>query len=327
MKAIVYDKNSSRGGLKLEEIAKPVPADDEVLIRVRAASVNPLDYHLLRHPLLRRVIARVTKGKIARPGRDVAGEVEAVGRSVTQFKPGDEVFGACDGAFAEYACARESALARKPVNVSFEQAAAVPVAGLTALQGLRDKAQIQPGQRVLINGAAGGIGTFAVQFAKAFGTEVTGVCSTKNLEMVRSIGADSVIDYTKEDFTSSGRHYDVIFDNVSNHSFSEYKRALTSNGIYIGAGAIARHGSMLSILIPRITELVMSLFVSQKFTSFIAKLNQNDLIAIGVLITEGRVTPVIDRHYSLSEVPDALRYLEEGHARGKVIIEFDRAHS
>ncbi|HEX3249540.1 MAG TPA: NAD(P)-dependent alcohol dehydrogenase [Pyrinomonadaceae bacterium] len=323
MKAIIYDKNSSGGGLKLEEIEKPVPADNQVLVKVRAASVNPLDYHLLKHPLLRRVIARATKGKIMRPGRDVAGEVEAVGRSVTQFKRGDEVFGACDGAFAEYACVPESALARKPVNVSFEQAAAVPVAGLTALQGLRDKAQIQPGQKVLINGAAGGIGTFAVQFAKAFGAEVTGVCSTRNLKMVQSIGADTVIDYTREDFTSSGQHYDVIFDNVSNHSFSDYKRALTPNGVYIGAGALALHGSMFGMLASRITELVMSPFVSQKFTSFIARLNQNDLIAIGVLMAQGTVTPVIDRHYRLSEVPEALHYLEQGHARGKVIIEFD----
>jgi NADPH:quinone reductase-like Zn-dependent oxidoreductase len=323
MKAIVYDKNSSGSGLKLEQIEKRAPADDQVLIKVRAASVNPLDYHLLRHPLLRGVMARATKGKIMRPGRDVAGEVEAVGKSVTQLKPGDEVFGACDGAFAEYVCVPESALARKPVNVSFEQAAAVPVAGLTALQGLRDKAQIQPGQKVLINGAAGGIGTFAVQFAKALGAEVTGVCSTRNLEMVQSIGADSIIDYTREDFTSSGQHYDVIFDNVSNHSFSEYKRALTPNGVYIGTGALARHGSMFGILAARITELVMSRFVSQKFTSFIAKLNQNDLIAIGALMAEGKVTPVIDRRYRLSEVADALRYLEERHARGKVIIEFD----
>ena len=323
MKAIVYDKASSDGGLKLEQIEKPVPAYDQVLIKVRAAAVNPLDYHLLRHPLLRRVVARATKGKIMRPGRDVAGEVEAVGKSVTQFKRGDEVFGACDGAFAEYASVPESALARKPVNVSFEQAAAVPVAGLTALQGLRDKAHIQPGQKVLINGAAGGIGTFAVQLAKAFGAEVTGVCSTRNLELVQSIGADTVIDYTREDFTNSGLHYDVIFDNVSSHSFAEHKRALTPKGVYIGAGALARHGSMFGLLAARITELAMSPFVSQKFTSFIARLNQNDLIAIGKLMAEGRVTSVIDRHYRLSEVPDAVHYLEEGHARGKVIIEFD----
>jgi NADPH:quinone reductase-like Zn-dependent oxidoreductase len=265
---------------------------------------------------------------MTRPGRDVAGVisegVEAVGRNVTQFKPGDEVFGACNGAFAEYACARESALASKPTNMSFEQVASVPVAGLTALQGLRDKGQIQPGQKVLINGAAGGVGTFAVQIAKAFGAEVTGVCSTRNVEMVRSIGADTVIDYTRQDFTSNGQHYDVIFDLVANHSFSEHRRGLTPKGIYIGAGVVGLHGSMIGILTSRITELVLSPFVSQKFMSYIAKLNQQDLTAIGALMAEGKVTPVIDRRYSLSEVAGAVRYLEEGHARGKVIIDFDQ---
>ena len=322
MKAIVYNGGSGKA-LKLAETEKPVPADDEVLIKVHAASLNPMDYHLLRHPFLRGVISRATKGKITRPGGDASGEVEAVGRNVTQFKPGDEVFGACNGAFAEYACTRESALVCKPPNVSFEQVASVPIAGLTALQGLRDKARIQAGHKVLINGAAGGIGTFAVQFAKTFGADVTGVCSTRNLEMVRSIGADAVIDYTREDFTSSGLPYDVIFDVVSNHSFSDNKRALTPNGVYVGAGALAHHGSMLGILTARMTELLMSPFVSQKFISFIAKLSQNDLSAIGALIAEGKVKPVIDRCYSLSEVPDALRYLEERHARGKVIIKLD----
>jgi NADPH:quinone reductase-like Zn-dependent oxidoreductase len=328
MKAIVYHNSGSAEVLKLEEIEKPAPEDDEVLIKVRAASVNPLDYHLFRHAFLRRVISAVTKEKIARPGRDVAGVIsegaEAVGRNVTHFKPGDEVFGACNGAFAEYACARESALASKPTNVSFEQAASVPVSGLTALQGLRDKGQIQPGQKVLINGAAGGVGTFAVQIAKAFGAKVTGVCSSRNVEMVRSIGADTVIDYTREDFTSNGQHYDVIFDLVANHSFSEHRRALTPKGIYIGAGVLGLHGSMIGILTSRITELVLSPFVSQKFVSFIAKLNQKDLTAIGALMAEGKVTPVIDRRYSLSEVAEAVRYLEEGHARGKVIIDFDQ---
>lgn len=321
MKAIVYHKSGSGAFLKLEEIQKPVPRDDEVLIKVRAASVNPLDYHLLRHAFLRRVMSAASKVEITRPGRDVAGEVDAIGRNVTQFKPGDEAFGACNGAFAEYACARESALAMKPNNVSFEEAASSPVAGLTALQGLRDKGQIQPGQKVLINGAAGGVGTFAVQIAKLFGAEVTGVCSTRNVEMVRSLGADRVIDYTREDFTGNGQHYDVIFDLVSNHSFSEHKRALTANGIYIGAGVLGLHGSMIGVLTSRITELVLSPFVSQKFMSFMAKLNQNDLSAIGALMAKGKVRPVIDRHYSLSEVPEAVRYLGEGHARGKVIID------
>lgn len=325
MKAIVYYKGGSGDVLKLDQIEKPVPADDEVLIKVRAASVNPLDYHLLRHAFLRRVMSARSKVKIARPGRDVAGEVEAVGRNVTQFKAGDEVFGACVGAFAEYACGGESSLVSKPANVSFEEAAAVPVAGLTALQGLRDKAQVQPAQKVLINGAAGGVGTFVVQIAKTFGAEVTGVCSTRNVEMVRSIGADHVIDYTREDFAGNGQHYDVIFDLVANHSFSEHRRALTPRGIYIGAGVLGLHGSMIRVLTRSITELVMSPFVSQKFMSFMAKLNQKDLTALGALMAEGKVTPVIDRRYSLSEVPEAVRYVEEGHARGKVIIDLGRS--
>ncbi len=322
MKAIVYHKSGSGNVLKLEEIEKPVPADDEVLIKVRAASVNPLDYHLLRHPFLRRIIGIATKGQITRAGRDVAGQVEAVGRNVTQFKPGDEVFGACDGSFAEYACTRESGVASKPASVSFEQAASVAVAGLTALQGLRDKAHIQPGQKVLINGAAGGVGTFVVQIAKVFGADITGVCSTGNLEMVQSIGADRVIDYTREDFTSNGQRYDLIFDLVSNHSFSEHRRALTPRGTYIGAGMMGLK-SMASLLGHIMPQLVLSPFVSQKFPSFIAKLNQKDLSAIGALIEAGKVTPVIDRRYKLSEVAEAVAYLEQGHAQGKVIIQVD----
>jgi NADPH:quinone reductase-like Zn-dependent oxidoreductase len=305
----------------LQEIEKPNPKDDEVLIKVRAASVNAFDYHMWRHRWLRRILATLAKTETSRPGRDVAGEAEAVGRNVTQFKPGDEVFGSCPGAFAEYACARESDLAMKPHNVSFEQAASVSVAGLTALQGLRDKGQIQPGQKVLINGAAGGVGTFAVQIAKSFGAEVTGVCSTRNVEMVRSIGADKVIDYTREDFTSSGQHYDVFFDLVANHSFSERRRVLTPKGIYIGAGLLGRKLSLIGLLGSGIKESVLALFVSQKFGSFMTKMNQKDLTAIGALMEEGKVTPVIDRHYSLSEAAEAVRYLEEGHARGKVIID------
>lgn len=325
MKAIVYGHSASGDVLKLEEVEKPVPADDEVLLRVRAASVNPLDYHFLRHAFLRPVMARGTKVKTLRPGRDVAGQVEAVGKNVTQFKPGDDVFGACNGAFAEYACAGESAFAIKPSNVTFEQAASVPVAGLTALQGFRDKAQLQPGQKVLINGAAGGVGTFAVQIAKTFGTEVTGVCSTRNVEMVRSIGADTVIDYTREDFTSNGKQYDVIFDLVANHSFEEHRRALTPKGIYIGAGIMGLGGSMFRLLLRQIPSLIKARFVTQKFITLLAKLNQQDLRAFAALIEEGRVTPVIDRRYSLSEVPEAVRYVEDGHARGKVIIDVGHA--
>jgi NADPH:quinone reductase-like Zn-dependent oxidoreductase len=322
MQAIVYGQSAV---LKLEEIEKPVPADGEVLLKVRAASVNPLDYHFLKHSFLRPIMAMVTKVKTLRPGRDVAGQVEAVGKNVTQFKIGDEVFGACNGAFAEYACAPESAFVIKPSKVSFEQAASVPVAALTALQGFRDKAKLQPGQKVLINGAAGGVGTFAVQIAKTFGAEVTGVCSTRNVEMVRSIGADHVIDYTQEDFTSNGKQYDLILDVVANHSFAEHRRALTPRGIYIGAGMIGLDGSMGRLLRRQIAELVQWRFVSQKSISLLAKLNQKDLTAIGALIAEGRVTPVIDRRYSLREVPEAVRYLEQGHARGKVIIEVSRA--
>ena len=318
MKAIVY----SGSELSLEEVEKPVPADDEVLIKVRAASVNPLDYHLLRHPLMRRTIATASKVKISRVGRDAAGQVEAAGSKVTQLRPGDEVFGACNGAFGEYACAREVALAKKPPNVSFEQAASAPVAGLTALQGLRDKAQVQPGQKVLINGAAGGVGTFAVQIAKVLDAEVTGVCSTRNVDLVRSIGADTVIDYTREDFTSNGQCYDVIFDLVANHSFAEHRRALTREGIYIGVGFMGLGGSMIRLLIGQIPQLALSPFVSQKFTSFTAKLNEKDLKTLGELMAQGKVVPVIDTCYSLSEVPAAVSYLEKGHARGKVIITF-----
>lgn len=325
MQAIVYGHSASGSVLKLEEVEKPVPADNEVLVRVCAASVNPLDYHFLRHAFLRPVMARATKVKTLRPGRDVAGQVAGVGRNVTQFKIGDDVFGGCNGAFAEYACAVQSAIAIKPSNVSFVQAASVPVAGLTALQGFRDKAQLQPGQKVLINGAAGGVGTFAVQIAKTFGAEVTGVCSTRNVEMVRSIGADTVIDYTREDFANNGQQYDVIFDLVANHSFAEHRSALTPNGIYIGAGILGLGGSMIRLLLRQIPELVKARFVSQKFISLLAKLNQNDLNVFATLMVEGKVTPVIDRRYSLSEVPDAVRYVEEGHARGKVIIDLNHA--
>ncbi len=318
MKAIVYYGSPSL--LKLEEIEKPTAGDDEVLIKVRAASLNPIDSHLSRHSFLRRILSALGKLKINRPGRDVAGQVEAVGRNVTQFKPGDAVFGSCGGAFAEYACPSESRLAMKPDNVTFAQAASVPIAGLTALQGLRDKGQIQPGQKILINGAAGGVGTFAVQIAKSFGAEVTGVCSTRNVEMVRSIGAEHVIDYTREDFTKSGQPHDLIFDLVANHSFSALRRVLNPKGIYIGAGIVGLGGSVIGLLTRQITELVLSRFVSQKFVTFIAKLSKEDLAIMGELMEARKVTPVIDRCYSLSEVPDAIRYLEEGHARGKVVI-------
>ena len=318
MKAFVYHGSGSRSAIKLEDVAKPTPADDEVLIKVRAASVNPIDAGAMKHPLMRRILSALSKRKSTGPGRDVAGEVEAVGRNVTQFKPGNAVFGLCAGAFAEYACASQSALVMKPDNASFEQAASVPLAGLTALQGLR-KGKIQLGQKILINGAAGGVGTFAVQIAKSFGAEVTGVCSTRNVAMVRSIGADHVIDYTREDFTKSGQQYDAIFDLVANHSFRARKRVLKPRGIYVGAGVLAIP-SMFGIMSGMITDLVLSRFVSQKFVTLMAKLSKEDLAILRELMEAGKVTPVIDRCYSLSEVPEAIRYLEQGHARGKIVI-------
>jgi NADPH:quinone reductase-like Zn-dependent oxidoreductase len=319
MKAIVYYNYGSPDVLKCEEIEKPAAGDNEVSIKVRAASVNPLDWHFMRGaPYVVRIMTGLLKPKVTRLGVDVAGQVEAVGRNVTQFKPGDEVFGACRGAFAEYACTAESAVVMKPDNVTFEQAGSVHVAALTALQGLRDKGRIQPGQKVLINGAAGGVGTFAVQIAKSFGAEVTGVCSTRNVDMVRSIGADRVIDYTQEDFTKTGQHYDIFFDCFANHSLSACRRVLNPKGIYIAVGGPS--GSTIGILAGWITALVWSWFVSQKFVTFMARSNKEDLTILRELMATGKVTPVIDRRYKLSEVPEAIRYLEEGHARGKVVI-------
>jgi NADPH:quinone reductase-like Zn-dependent oxidoreductase len=319
MKAIVYYNYGSPDVLKCEEIEKPAAGDNEVSIKVQAASVNPLDWHFMRGaPYVVRIMTGLLKPKVTRLGVDVAGQVEAVGRNVTQFKPGDEVFGACRGAFAEYACTAESAVVMKPDNVTFEQAGSVHVAALTALQGLRDKGRIQPGQKVLINGAAGGVGTFAVQIAKSFGAEVTGVCSTRNVDMVRSIGADRVIDYTQEDFTKTGQHYDIFFDCFANHSLSACRRVLNPKGIYIAIGGPS--GSTIGILAGWITALVWSWFVSQKFVTFMARSNKEDLTILRELMATGKVTPVIDRRYKLSEVPEAIRYLEEGHARGKVVI-------
>jgi NADPH:quinone reductase-like Zn-dependent oxidoreductase len=321
MKAAVYTRYGSPDVVQIEEVEKPVPKDDEVLIRVRAASVNPLDWRLLRGiPPVLRMLFRVRKPSMAQPGRlgrDVAGQVEAVGKNVTQFKPGDEVFGWCQGALAEYACTPESALVVKPKNVTFEQAASVPVAALSSLQGLRDKGHIQAGQKVLINGAAGGLGTFAVQIAKSLGAEVTGVCSTRNVDMVRSLGADRVIDYSREDFTKSSERYDLILDNVGNHSLSACRRVLNPKGRCVIAGAPKEPGIFLA---RAVTGPVLSWFVSQKFMMFIARLRKEDLAVLCELMASGKVTPVIDRCYTLSEAREALRYLEEGHARGKVVI-------
>jgi NADPH:quinone reductase-like Zn-dependent oxidoreductase len=320
MEAIVYSNYGSPDVLRCEEIDKPATGRNEVLIKVRAASVNPVDWHFMRgSPGFIRIMTGLRKPKITRLGVDVAGEVEAVGGNVTQFKPGDRVFGTCRGAFGDYVCTSESEVAMKPESVTFEQAASIPVAAFTALQGLRDKGNIQPGQKVLINGASGGVGTFAVQIAKWFGADVTGVCSTRNVEMVRSLGADRVMDYTREDFAESGQRYDLILDCVANHSLAACRRVLSPKGIYIVVGGPSGPG-MIRLLGRVITMLVLSRFVSQKFVTFLAKSRQKDLTIIGELIAAGKVTPVIDRRYPLNEVPEAIRYLEAGHARGKVII-------
>jgi len=318
--------------VEVNDLDRPVPRNDEVLIKVRAASVNPLDWRTMTGgPYIVRLLLGLRKPKIKQLGVDVAGQVEAVGGNVTQFKPGDAVFGTCRGAFAEYACTCESArvmksaLVMKPHNVTFEQAACVPIAALTALQGLRDKGRIQPGQKVLINGAAGGVGTFAVQIAKSFGTNVTGVCSTRNVDMVRSIGADRVVDYTQEDFTRSGQRYDIFFDAVGNHSLSACRRVLSPKGILIMVGA-PNDARLIGILARLIGALVLSLFVSQKLVLFLTKSTKEDLTIVGELMATGKVTPVIDRRFSLSEVPEALRYLQEGHARGKVAITLEHSN-
>ena len=324
MKAVVHCDYGITN-IRLQEIEKPTPTDDQVLVRVRAASLNPLDGHFVRGMWLARLMdGGLRKPKDTRLGVDYAGTVEAVGKNVTQFKPGDEVFGGRTGSLAQYVCARaDRAIALKPANMTFEQAGSVAVAAITALQGLREKGHIQAGQKVLINGASGGVGTFAVQIAKSLGAEVTGVCSTRNLDLVRSIGADHVIDYTKEDFTKGNQRYDVIFDNVQNHTFSERRRVLTSNGICVlaGLGGAGWHEDTWTHLVRSFTTPLMSKFTSQKFSFYISQLNHNDLALLGDLMLSGKVTPVIDRTYkSLGEVQDALQYLEQGHARGKVVI-------
>lgn len=321
MKAIVYRCYGSPEVLRLEDIARPVPAADEVLVRVRAASVNPLDWHYMRgKPYLIRLSEGFGAPENSRLGVDFAGTVEAVGRSVTRFKPGDEVFGGKFGAFAEYVSVRESrALALKPANVSFEQAASVPIAAITALQGLRDKGRIQAGQKVLINGASGGVGTFAVQLAKSFGAEVTGVCNTRNVPLVRALGADHVVDYTQEDFTRNGQHYDLIMDIVGSHSLLEYRRVLAPKGIFVIVGSTSK-GEWLGPMVTPLKAILLSPFVSQKFVPFLAELNHEDLAVLAELMQSGKVTPLIDRTYSLKDLPAAMQYLETGHARGKVAI-------
>jgi NADPH:quinone reductase-like Zn-dependent oxidoreductase len=320
MKAIVYRRYGSPDVLRYDEIEKPTPRDDEVLIRVRAGSVNPVDWHLMRGlPYFLRLMSGLRRPKSTGLGVDVAGEVEAVGRSVTQFKPGDEVFGVSRAGFAEYACVAERVLSLKPDKVTFEQAACIPVAALTALQALRDKAHIQPGQKLLMNGAAGGVGTFAVQIAKSLGADVTGVCSTRNAGMVRSIGAVRVIDYTREDFTNNGQRYDVILDGVGNHSLSVFRRILNRKGTYVAIGGPAGRW-MFGPLARTIVALVLSRLTSKKLLMIVAKAKKEDLAFMAELMETGKAAPVIDRRYTLAEVPEAIRYLEEGHARGKVVI-------
>jgi NADPH:quinone reductase-like Zn-dependent oxidoreductase len=318
MKAILFTKYGSPDVLKFTEVEKPTPQDKQVLVKVYAASANPLDWHRMRaKPFLVRMGEGFLKPTNPKLGADVAGKVEAVGSSVTEFQPGDEVFGVCSGSFAEYALAGAGKLARKPANLSFEAAAAVPVAAFTALQGLYEKGQIQAGQKVLINGAAGGVGTFAVQIAKSFGAEVTGVCSPPKLDMVRSIGADHVIDYTREDFSRNGQHYDLIYDAVGNRSVFAYMRALTPQGKCVLAGFTSLPRLLEHMVLgPRMSKAGGKQILGQGMAST----SQENLLAIKELLEAGKVVPVIDKVYPLSRTAEAISYLEKGHAAGKVVI-------
>jgi NADPH:quinone reductase-like Zn-dependent oxidoreductase len=317
MKAFLCHGYGSPDVLKYEEIAIPACGDNEVLVKIRAASVNPVDLHLIAgKPFpLRLMLGGLFKPKSTSLVIDLAGQVEAVGREVTQFKPGDEVFGTGKGAFAEYVCAAENNLALKPANISFEQAASVPVAAITALQGLRDKGRIQPGQKVLVDGASGGVGTFAIQIAKSFGAEVTAVCSPTNVETARSIGADQVIDYTRENFSHSGRLYNLIFAANAYRSIFDYRRALNQHGICVFAG-----GGGFQILQAMSLGPLLSPIGAKKMRFFVAKINKTDLLSLQGLLEAGKLVPVIDRRYPLSAVPEALRYLAAGHAQGKIVI-------
>jgi NADPH:quinone reductase-like Zn-dependent oxidoreductase len=326
MKVIVYTKYGSPDVLQLREVAKPVLKDNQVLVKVHASSANALDYRRFEKTSL---LGRFMDGVLLKAintviGADIAGRVEAVGAAVTQFKPGDEVFGqskAARGAFAEYACADENQLAQEPANLSFEQAAAVPVAAITALQGLRDHGQIQAGQKVLINGASGGVGTYAVQLAKSLGAEVTAVCSSRNLEMTRQIGADHVIDYTQEDFSRNGQRYDLIVAVNGNHPLRDYLRALNPGGIVVVIG-----GSLSQFFRGALLGPLVSRFGRKKVRTFIAKMNQKDLLFLKELLEAGKVVPVIEKGYPLSETAEAIRYVAKGHARGKVVITVGQNH-
>jgi NADPH:quinone reductase-like Zn-dependent oxidoreductase len=322
VKAIVHERYGPPDVLELREVDKPVVGDDEVLVRVHATSVNPVDWHTVTGtPYLVRMMAGLLKPKSEFLGVDFAGTVEAVGRDVTKFQPGDEVFGARNGAFADYVCVREErAVVQKPANVTFEQAGAVAVAAISALQGLRDKGQIQSGQKVLINGASGGVGTFAVQIAKSFGAEVTGVCSTRNVEIVRSIGADRVIDYTQEDFTRGQQRYDLMLDVAGNRSWLDCKRVLVEEATLVVVGG-PKTNRWIGPLSQALKLRLRSLGGSRRVVApFLAKIKKEDLVVLQKLLETGTVTPVIDRQYELSEAPEALRYLGAGHAQGKVVI-------
>lgn len=314
MKAIIFPNYGSPDRLVLQEVATPTPKASQVLVKIQAAAANPLDWHRLRAaPFIVRLSDGLLKPKNTRLGADIAGRVEAVGAAVTLFQPGDEVFGEIGaGGFAEYACVQEKALAPKPANVTFAEAAAVPVAGFTALQGLRDKGKIQAGQKVLINGASGGVGTFAVQLAKHFGAEVTAVCSTRNLDLVRGLGADQVIDYTQTDFTRTGQRYDLIFDAIGNYAVADYRRALTPQGVCAVAG--------FTTLARLFNVMLFGARGGQPVASFMAQPNQADLLVLKDLLAAGKIVSVIDRTYPLAQTADAIRYLETGRARGKVII-------
>jgi NADPH:quinone reductase-like Zn-dependent oxidoreductase len=318
MKAIVRAQYGPPDALQVTEVEKPTPKDNEVLIELHAASVNPVDLFHMRGAPLMRLIPGLRTPKHQVLGCDIAGRVEAIGRHVKQFKPGDEVFGVtgfAGGGFAEYVCAIEDKLALKPANSSFQDAAAVPIAAITALQGLRDKGRIQPGHKVLVDGASGGVGTFAVQIAKSFGAEVTAVCSTRNVDTARSIGADHVIDYTREDFTQSGQRYDLIMGANAHHSIFDYRRALSQHGIYVIVG-----GGLPQIFQAMLLAPLLSRIGSKKTCFFIANINQKDLVSLKDLLEAGKLVPVIDRRYPLSDAAEALRYLEERHAQGKIVL-------
>jgi NADPH:quinone reductase-like Zn-dependent oxidoreductase len=319
MKAIIADRYGTPDVLELRDVDQPVPMDDQVLVRVHASSVNPADWYRVLGPFFVRPSSGLRRPKNAAVGTDLAGRVEVVGNDVTEFQPGDEVFGTTLGAWAEYAPAREVRLVRKPTNVSFEEAAAVPVAALTALQGLRDQGKVESGQKVLINGASGGVGTFAVQLAKWFGADVTAVCSTGNVELVRSLGADRVVDYTQEDFTQPGEHHDLMLDIAGSRPFSEFRRVLTPQATVVAVGApmsTRRLGPLKHIIGTRLASLGRS----QEVVNFVAEITKEDLGLLAELLAVGEVKSVVDRRYQLSDVPEALRYLGTTHARGKVVI-------